>query len=715
LAKVESFYKTRYASIQQRVNVMLHHYGVTKSTTFDQATGLELEDLIAAFGELHGALKQLRWYGLVNFNKITDGLGKLGRGEGLTWQPVINVLKNSASHHALQAECLKELVYVDHGLARLQSMRAEACRSSTRQSLLQKKYYDELHSALPFSTACFAVEQDDASTLDQMLQHSRKAQGPDGRDQQQLVFALLHCAILRGSKRCVEKLIGRIEGFTHFDDHLHWLVIKTGRRKMLHDGQVRVSTAPVTTIQNTVVTEAINLLVQVVQRLGFMLTAVLYKQDSFGRLPLHHAVHYGLLEVCQEILRYMSGHEVAPYIPFSPALVPDSEGLCALDLAILTGNAAVTKVLLEDHDCRTGVGRRNNTSHFGLLPGRLLTAALNLNSLEIIQHLLEYPIDVNYKDYNDETALYLAVRSRRLEYVTIPLTQPTKNDKIEIDTPEAVYGRTPLILACINGDSPIMELLLREGANPKVQDLFGWSAKDHAAFKGHLPMAKTLMALETASTDEIPRANSLHRMKRFEKSGRPAVGNSTSSDHDTPPGCSQVFVNLGPLDTYHPVTAVNLGPYVSPDVYNPQREADFKVKIRAIDGDQSSHVIQLPILEDMANEPWRFLTEDARNFKLAFDIFHADTDIHNDGQLIGSAIALLSSLKQGLGSKRESLIRDFTIPILQKESLEYMGTVTFYFLVITPFPPPCPAPRVGRSLEFGSHGSPTIIGHRGMF
>jgi hypothetical protein len=139
LAKAESFYKQRYASVQRRVNVMLHHYGVTKNTTFDQATGLELEDLTAAFGELHGALKQLQWYGLVNFNKIADRLGKLGRGEGLTWQSVINVLKNSASHHALQAECLKELVYVDHGLAELQSMRAEARRSSTRQSLLQQK------------------------------------------------------------------------------------------------------------------------------------------------------------------------------------------------------------------------------------------------------------------------------------------------------------------------------------------------------------------------------------------------------------------------------------------------------------------------------------------------------------------------------------------------------------------------------------------------
>jgi glycerophosphodiester phosphodiesterase len=715
LTKAESFYKTRHASIQQRVNVLHHHYGITKSTTFDHANELELEDLTAAFGELHGSLKQLQWYGLVNFNKITDRLGKLGQGEELSWHPLKDVLDISASHHALQKECLKDLVYVDHMLARLRSRRAEAGRCSSKESLLLQNYYDELRPASSLSTACFAIDQDDASALDQLLQHSRKAEGPDERDQQRLIFALIHCATLNGSKRCIERLVGRIEDLRYFDDHLHWLVIKTGRRKMLYDGQVRVSTAPEATVQSTVVTEAIDQVVQVVHRLGFMLTDVLHKQDSFGRLPLHHAVHYGLHEVCQAILRYMNGHEAVPSMPFSPALLPDCEGLCALDLAILTGNAAVTKILLEDHDCRIGEGNNNDTAHFGILPGRLLTAALVLNSFEIIQHLLAYPIDVNYKHYNDETALYLAVRSRRLEYVTILLAQPNKNDEIEMDTPEAVHGRTPLILASVNGDLPVVELLLREGADPKVQDLFGWTAKDHAAFRGHLPMAKTLMALETASTNENSRVNRLPRMKRRERIGRSTVGNSTSSDQHTPPGYSEVFVNLGPLDTYHPVIAVNLAPYVSPDAYNPQREAAFKVKIRAVDGDQSNHVIQLPIMEDMANTPWRFLTRNAREFKLAFDIFHADTDIHNDGPLIGSAIALLASHKQGLGSKRESVIRDFTIPILQKETLQYMGTVTFYFLVITPFPHPRPAPGVGRSQDFGRHGSPTIIGHRGAF
>lgn len=57
-------------------------------------------------------------------------------------------------------------------------------------------------------------------------------------------------------------------------------------------------------------------------------------------------------------------------------------------------------------------------------------------------------------------------------------------------------------------------------------------------------------------------------------------------------------------------------------------------------------------------------------------------------------------------------IRHFTIPILQKDTLEFLGTVTFYFVVSTPFPHPCPMPGVDQ--KFGGYeNNPTIIGHRG--
>ena len=157
-----------------------------------------------------------------------------------------------------------------------------------------------------------------------------------------------------------------------------------------------------------------------------------------------------------------------------------------------------------------------------------------------------------------------------------------------------------------------------------------------------------------------------------------------------------------------------MSPFVWPDPYNPQREADFYVEVRAINGDQARHIVQLPILEDMANKPWRFVTNNAKDFKPAFNIYHSTTSAHKGNPLFGSAVALLDSLKQGLGSARESLIRNFSISILHKDTLDFIGTVTFYFLVMTPFPHPDPKRVIKQKVSFPNSNGPPVIGHRGI-
>jgi glycerophosphodiester phosphodiesterase len=716
LTKAESFYKARHAIIRQRMSALHDHYGVTECAAFDSANLLELEDLTAAFNELRDAWKQLQWYELVNFNKI---VGRLAKFEGrVAWPPGSSSLRIPDTHLAIRIECLKSLRYVNDVLARLQSKEAKAHPGATKLSLLQQKYHDELVVSMPLNSASSAIDRDDASILDQMFEQSTKDQKPDQRNQQRLILALLHLSTISGSKRCIERLLARIGSLDEFGDHLHWLVIKTGRMKKLHARQVQAQNTSKIMGLSTAIAEAIEQLVHIIHRLGFQLTAELHKKDSFGRLPLHHAVEYGLLEVCQEILKYMKGCDVDhSSIASNSALIPDSEGVTALDLAVLTSNAAITELLLEDHRHSADARTNSNISQVGLLPGKLLTAAVKSSFFTIVQLLRTSVIDVNHKDYHDESALYLAVRLGRLEYVNVLLAESDGKEKIDIDSLEAVYGWTPLILACVKGELPIVERLLRAGADPSVRDVFGWTAHDHAAFRGYLPMAKMLIALGSGSDIESAQSNGLHKKKQHIRKGSRSLDSPVpgSLGEDVPPGHSQVYVNLGPLDTYKRVTAVNLSPYVSPDPYNPQREADFQVEICGIDEDQSSHVIQLPILEDMANKPYRFVTENAGNLKLAFNIYHADTATHERGPLIGSAVALLESLKQGLGSTRESLIRDSTIPILKKDTLTFIGALTFYFVVITPFPHPCPMSVVRQELAFGAHDSPTIIGHRGSF
>lgn len=685
--------------------MLYHHYGITQSTEFHALNGHELEDLTAATVELRHAFKQLEWYGIVNFNKILGRLRKF-RPERIR-NPGIHDLEVYDTQLAIQAECSHHREGLNKLLAKLDSNRLQAHSVSKTRSLFLQKLCGQCRASLPSSNRIYnALNRDDDSILDQILDNKNCGD--------ELYFPLLHYSAILGSKRCIDRLLSETRSLQDNGNHLHWLVIKTGREKKVWDRSNRdFNTGPTSTA-----TEAINRLVYIIHRLGSAAKLALYKKDSFGRLPIHHATYYGLSEVCQEILKHMTGQEESPFpISSSAGLLPDCEGFTAFDLAVSTGNAAIVRILLENHRKSMNTGNTANTLYPDILPGILLTTALRLDCYEIVQLLNSSNIEINSTDYNGQSALHLAVRSGRADYVKILLEVSEYHDQANADVTESVYGWTPLILACVKGNSSIMELLLAVGASPRIRDLFGWTAKDHAAFRGHLSIAEKLIALEVktpVSINGTPWAGQMikdYQKKEYRiRKARPTFGHGESFSQIIPPDCSQILVNLGSLDSSKNLTAIDLSSYTSPDPYTPQSEADFQVEIRAVDGNQSSHLVQLPIIEDMANKPWRFLTKDASNFKLVFNIFHAHSALQTD-PFLGSAIALLESLKQGLGSKRESLIRDFTIPILEKNTLKFIGTVTFYFIVVKPLAYSGQVPRVGQDL--GKHNSPTIIGHRG--
>ncbi|KAL8902253.1 MAG: hypothetical protein Q9207_004820 [Kuettlingeria erythrocarpa] len=457
-------------------------------------------------------------------------------------------------------------------------------------------------------------------------------------------------------------------------------------------------------------------LARVVARLGLLRKSFQFK-DRLGRLPLHYAVEYGLPPVCQEILKHMREDRAKQYIATeSPAFIPDSEGLTPMDLAVLHGNLEIVNMLLDDRDRRIRDARTNGP-HFPqseLLPGNLLMTAIELQYFPVFQLLHRSGIDVRYADGQSNTALHLAVRSRKKQYLTEILHHRSHDQTLNLDARESVYGRTPLIMASENGDHSLVCMLLQAGADPTIEDNLGWRAKDHAAFRGWLPIAKELSQLAADQLEKGDEVNNIEQQRRHNVKSELSINFAERLKRQQSADECEVFVNLGALDTYKPVLGVDLGPYVKPDPYTPQREADHTVEVRAINGDQTRHLVQLPVLEDRANKPWRFVTKDPEDFKLAFTIYHSTTSAQKGDSSIGSAVALLRSLKQGFGPARESLIRNFTIPILHKDNLEFIGTITFYCLIVTPFPHPDPRKVIQRELPcLGEAGLP-IIGHRGM-
>jgi ankyrin repeat protein len=61
-----------------------------------------------------------------------------------------------------------------------------------------------------------------------------------------------------------------------------------------------------------------------------------------------------------------------------------------------------------------------------------------------------------------------------------------------INRPETTKKWTPLIIASLEGFSTIAELLVKDGAAIEHNDLSGWTAIDHASYRGHISLAKAL-------------------------------------------------------------------------------------------------------------------------------------------------------------------------------------------------------------------------------
>ena len=710
LMKVRSFCAGKYELHIEKAEALCYRFGIQNIPDLDLANGLEAREITSLYVELHDDLRRLLWYWLVNFDKILGSIARFYVG-----------LVVSDADYLIRTKLIKELQHVNDSIQKLQSKIREYDRESRQSMLIRRKHPGNALFCSDLTSALTAIETQDSLALRQQLERSRSIAH---QSRQEFLLTLLHISVYSidvGSRECIDTLLLEIETLPDTDNCIHWLVSSVGR---LHGSQNRlakvskiINPTPVTPVAAEQSAEVTSHLIRILAKLTSKLEKSLGTLDCFGRIPLHHAVQYGLPTVCMEILSQMRDRPGRCSTALcSAVLVPDLEGLTSLDIAVLNQDPGILTLLLEDHNsCMAEASNDDKSTSPGrMLPGSLLCNALMLESIAVVRLLNRSMLDVNYRDRNGHTALYIAVRSGNTEYVKEILGERDGNLSLDIDAQEVVYGWTPLILASVMGNSAVVETLLKAGADITKQDHFGWRAKDHAAFRGWLPLSKKLGALtaehllaENGSTDfqkprrpsaEISLVNSLR-----EQQSRNASSNQ-----------SVIYVNLGALDTYKPITAVDMSRYVWPDRYDAQRESDFCVKIRAGNDDRTENLTQLPILEDMANKPWRFVTNEARDFQIAFDIYHSESSGHEGNRFVGSAVALLDSLKEGLGPARESLIRNFTIPVLHKDTLKCIGKVTFYCLIMTPFPHPDPKQVSKQELSFSSHDGLPVIGHRGM-
>jgi glycerophosphodiester phosphodiesterase len=400
----------------------------------------------------------------------------------------------------------------------------------------------------------------------------------------------------------------------------------------------------------------------------------------------------------------------------------DLEGYAPLHLAVIGGHYRTTKALLlaEDEygDNEEIIKARKQVEK----SGASLELATHRRYHKIIELLVDAGVDVNYRDQQDETALHIAARFGYTECAEILLKAPGVNREIA----EKTFGWTPLFIACVDGHLPVVELLLAAGANPSKSDASGWTPQEHAALRGHIDIARRLAQVIPAprlheGPESVIKPKQPADATPLEDRRSNGVSKDSNGTQRVPEPLkefghrylkdeSMVLVSLGTMDTRKNLPPVSLESIALTDVHATQLDTALSVVVSAQGATGEPSVIDLPIQENISTSPVTFSTKDPSKVKLYFDLI--PTYSGSTKKVIGRGVALLSSIRQSVGSNRMLLQGDLSVPMVAADTLDLIGTINFNFLVITPFQHPNMA--ISEDQTYWRSTSTMVIGHRGL-
>ena len=760
---MDAFYNRKYGDAVRRLKLLQDQYGRLS----DETSGLdreEVQDLMGALLELRGNLRKLQWYGEVNrrgFIKITKKLDK--KLPGSMDQRLFLQSKVDPKPFATNVTLMETIKLVNDWLSELGDAKYVDDNSSTHSSVSIPRVPSKAKLNLPLGlldSIDQSIRNDDASALDSLLQGSSIGhQDPTDHSYQKFLLSLLQRSVSSRSKACIAKLIAFVTSLEELDDInqrncIHRLVISMSRMKpTLNTEKLADNSSSGPTNNGSFITpaappvlappssesreadkivefdkddKAILLLKYILDLLRPEQQQALQARDSYGRMPLHYAAQYGFVAVCKLIIsrmQFWGQFEISDGIdaPFWQ----DMEGRAPLHLSVIGGHPVTTRTLLEAEDWKgasdSKAAVRKHISKFG----EVLALATKSNFVAIVQLLVEAGVNIDYQDGQGETALHVAARfglSECAEALLVGSGDKGANTEITENT----FGWTPLLVACVDGHLSIVELLITAGADLAKADNSGWTAKEHAALRGHMEIARRLAELTAAPClcgpggSLKPSSPSKSQSLADRKSSGVSNGNSNGMLRTTEPiktfghryltNESMILVSLGTMDIRKTIDVVKLDRIPLADAHSTQLDTALSVVVSATGANGESSIIDLPVQDSISTEPVVFTALDASKVKLLFDI--VPTYAGSRDQIVGRGVALLSSIKPDIGSKRINLQGDVTIPIMAAQTLEVIGSVHFNFLVITPFKHPNMSITENQTY-WKSMSSTMVIGHRG--
>ncbi|KAL8827387.1 MAG: hypothetical protein Q9191_003212 [Dirinaria sp. TL-2023a] len=762
LEDVDDFYNKKYADAARRLKLLQDRYGAA-TKDIKHIDRDEVQDLMGALLELRGQLRKLQWYGEVNrrgFIKITKKLDK--KVPNASTQRRYLETKVDPKQFATIVALQETMKTVNDWLSALGELKITDDGSSTHSSHSLHRVSSK--SSLKLSTGIvekldFALRNDDSSTLMALLTAAEiEPSNRDDASHSSLKLNLLQRAILYRAKACIDQLLDQLPSLVEEDDInqrncIHRLVISMTRSKSTVDEEevvhlsngipstattyITPAAAPILAPQACYTKEvdgatglgrddrSVILLQYLLDKLRPHQRDALRERDTYGRIPLHYAAQYGFVIICQIIIARMltwSLFEVEDGIdaPFWQ----DGDGYTPLHLSVLGGHSLTTEALLGAENWQGLRERRAAIQKHKSKSSDALALATKSNYVVIVNLLVEAGVDLDYQDDQGETALHVAARFGHADCAAALLHHAGRKANTEVA--EHSFGWTPLFTACVDGHLKIVESLIAAGADLERLDTSGWSAKEHAALRGHMEIAKTLAEVTTApsgsdsdSSAAPPLSTTPSVLSLADRTSNAALnGNATfrttepvkTFGHRYLTKESMILVSLGTMDSRKAIEAVSLDRIPLTDAHSTQLDTALSVVVSATGATGEPSITDLPVQDNISTEPIVFTTLDATKAKLIFDV--VPTYAGNYQHVVGRGVALLSSVKPSIGSKRISLQGDVTVPIVAANTLEVIGSVNFNFLIITPFTHPNISINENQTY-WKSLTSTMVIGHRG--
>ena len=756
LEDVDTFYNKKYGDVVRRLKLLQDQYGRRADETGEPDQD-EVEDLMAALLELRGSLRKLQWYGEVNrrgFIKITKKLDK--KVPEVTAQRRYLESKVDPKPFATNVRLTETINNINDWLSTLGDHKSvEESSSTCSGTSTQRVSLKAVLSLVPglMDSVDQSVREDNGSRLMVSIQSaSAVLHETTDYSHQWLLLSLLQRCISSRSKDCIANLLGSISSLEEADDlnHrncLHRLIISMSRTRVTgraensqHDSSSKVMnhTNYITPAAPPVLApplcdseevdgntrfgrddQTVTLLEYILDALSPEQRPALQMRDVYGRMPLHYAAQHGFVVVCQIIISHMQSwgqFEIADGIgaPFWQ----DTEGYTPVHLSVIGGHALTARILLQAEDWKGANDKKSAVRKHMSKFGDVLALATKSNFVSIVQLLAEAGVNLNYQDKHGETALHVAARLGHLECAGVLLTG-SDNQKTNTEVAEYTFGWTPLFVACVDGQMGIVELLVKAGADLEALDTSGWTAKEHAALRGHMAIAKHLTerigppsgsAQGSSIKASISPPQSLSFVDRKSNSALRTTEPVKTFGHRYLTNESMVLVSLGTMDIRKTVDVVTLDRIPLAEAHSTQLDTALSLVVSALGASGEPSIVDLPVQDNISTDPIVFTAVDATKVKLLFDI--VPTYAGSKDQIVGRGVALLSSIKPSIGSKRITLQGDVTVPITAAHTLEVIGSVNFNFLIITPFKHPNMSITETQTY-WKSMTSTMVIGHRG--